>query len=387
MKVATLNLGSATVKLALAETDGVEAEVTRRRTVALDPDPADGAALEDHVLEALEASRIRPGAVDAVGHRVVHGGREFTEPAVVGPEVEEAVGELVQLAPLHSPLALAGIGAARRYFPGRPMVAVFDTAFHAGRPEASRTYALPRRLTEPAGLVRYGFHGIAHAALAESAARAQGTGPGDVSAVTLQLGAGCSACAVRDGRSVETSMGATPLEGLVMPARSGDVGPGALLRMIPEAGGPERLEEVLAGGSGLKGLAGSADVRELLDREREGDGDAELALAVFVRRIVQTTGAYLTLLEGDGGVVFGGGIGSNSAEIRARVADGLRAWDVELDPGLNEGPAEGRISPPGRRPVYAFTTDEERLIARDTAGCLVREPTERTREEGRTCLS
>lgn len=369
MKVATLNLGSATLKLALAETDGEEVEVVRRTTVPLDRarDAAGDDALERRVLTELQRAGLPAGDVDAVGHRVVHGGRRFTGPTPVDPEVEAAIDDLSRLAPRHNPAALAGLRAARDHFRGRPMVAVFDTAFHAGRPAASTAYPLPRRLAEPAGLERYGFHGIAHEALAESLAEEEGADPGAVTAVTLQLGGGCSACAVRDGQSVETSMGATPLEGLPMPARSGDVGPGALLRLVDRAGGADRLEEVLSTEAGLKGLAGSDDVRELLERERGGDEQAELALAVFVRRIVGTVGAYLTLLGGEGAVVFGGGIGSNSAEIRRRVSAGLGAWDVELDAARNHAAGEGRLSRPGSRPVYAFTTDEERLLARGTA--------------------
>lgn len=380
MRVATLNLGSATLKLGLAEADGDDVQVHHRRTLPLG-DEAGPEELESRVLDGLEASGIAAESVDAVGHRVVHGGRRYTEPTPVDPDVEAAIEELSRLAPLHNPAALAGLRAAREHFRGQPMVAVFDTAFHADRPEPSMVYPVPRRVTAPEGLLRYGFHGIAHAALVASVAEEEDQAPDEVTAVTLQLGAGCSACTVRDGRSVETSMGATPLEGLVMPARSGDVGPGALLRMAREARGPEHLEEILSHDSGLRGLGGSDDVRELLARERDGNEDAELALAVFVRRIVQTTGAYLTLLDGDGGIVFGGGIGSNSAEIRRRVAAGLGAWDVDLDPSRNEDPGEGRLSRPGSRPVHAFTTDEERLLARETARVV------RERDVGRTAAS
>lgn len=367
MKVATLNLGSSTVKLSLAEVTDGDVEVTLRHSAVLQSCGGKDEDLAEALRAALEDAGIAPGAVDAVGHRIVHGGTRFVEPARIDAELEEAVEALSRFAPLHNPAALAGVRAARDHFPDRPMVALFDTAFHADRPEASMHYGLPRELADSLGLLRFGFHGIAHAALAEAVAGDEGVDVSEVDAVTLQLGAGCSACAVRGGRSVETSMGATPLEGLVMPGRSGDVGPGALLRLMRMMEDADELEELLSCESGLRGLGGVSDVRILLRREHAGDRDAALALAVFVRRIVQTVGAYLTLLEGDGGVVFGGGIGSNSTEIRSRVAAGLGAWDVELDDARNADPGRGRVSRPGTRPVYAFPADEERILARETA--------------------
>lgn len=370
MRVATLNLGSATLKLSVAEAGEGEADVRLRRTVSLESCGGKEEDLERGVRRALEEAEVDPERIDAVGHRVVHGGTRYTEPALIDRELEAAVEELSRLAPLHNPAALAGIRAAREAFPGRPMVAVFDTAFHADRSGASMRYALPRELSESLGLLRFGFHGIAHASLVESMAEVEGIAPSEVSAVTLQLGAGCSACAVRDGRSVETSMGATPLEGLAMPGRSGDVGPGALLRLMRQLEDVDRLEELLSCESGLTGLAGASDVRILLRREGEGDEEAALALEHFVRRIVQTVGAYLTLLDGAGAIVFGGGIGSNSAPIRSRIARELGAWDVALDEERNEDPGRDRVSRSGSRPVYAFRTDEERILARETARVL-----------------
>lgn len=367
MRVATINLGSATLKIGLADVAGDRVEVRCRRTIPLEGGPGAEPSLEERVHSALQASEVDPEDVDAVGHRVVHGGTRFTDPVVVDAHVEETIHAMSPLAPLHNPAALAGLRAARTYFAARPMVAVFDTGFHADRPPESMVYPLPRRLAGARDLVRYGFHGIAHAALTEDLAEAEDVEPEEVNAVILQLGGGCSACAVRAGRSIETSMGATPLEGLPMPARSGDVGPGALLQVVREVGGADEAEDVLSGASGLRGLAGTADVRELLRREGENDERAALALSLFVRRIVMTTGAYLTLLDGDGAVVFGGGIGSNSSEVRRRVASGLSAWNVELDRELNSDGGHGLLTRPGSRPVYAFDTDEERLIARQTA--------------------
>lgn len=372
MRVLTLNLGSATLKLALAEVRDGEVDVSARRTASLGSCVGKDDDLEAAVLAALEESGIAAGSVDAVAHRIVHGGTRFREPALVDRELEAAVEELARFAPLHNPAALAGIRAARQAVPDRPMVAVFDTAFHAARPAASMRYALPRELADELGLLRFGFHGIAHAALVEALAAAEGVPADEVDAVTLQLGAGCSACAVRAGRSVETSMGATPLEGLAMPARCGDVGPGALLRMMQLVEDAGELEELLSCESGLKGLAGASDVRILLRREAAGDEEAALALELFVRRIVQTVGGYLTLLEGEGALVFGGGIGSGSAEIRARVAGRLAAWSVALDDVRNGEIGRGRISRPGSRPVYAFETDEERILAREAARVVAR---------------
>jgi len=286
------------------------------------------------------------------------------EPARIDAAVERAIDSLGCLAPLHNPLALEGFRVARERFPGRPMVAVFDTAFHANRPSESLRYPLPWEVCDSLDLFRYGFHGIAHASLAEALASAEGVHDGGVTAVTLQLGAGCSACAVEQGRSIETSMGFSPLGGLPMATRSGDLDPGVVLGLLRQGYGVEELEDLLTRGSGLRGMTGASDMRDVLRAEEAGDERAAVAVALFARRVVALVGAYFTLLEGHGALVFGGGIGTHSAEIRARVAAGLRAWNVDLDPDRNSSGAPGRISRDGTRPVYALETDEERLIAR-----------------------
>jgi len=291
-------------------------------------------------------------------------------PCRIDAGVESVIEELADLAPAHNPAALEGIRAAREVYPDLPEVGVFDTTFHAGRGPESYRYALPEDVTAEPGYRRYGFHGIAHASLVESLARARGSEPGRTDAVTLQLGSGCSACAVRNGESVETSMGFTPEEGLVMATRCGDVGPGVIVEMFREGRSADDVEALLNERSGLLGVGGSADMRVLLEREARGDEDAGLAVRMFVHRVVERVGSYWTLLEGRGALVFGGGIGTNSAEIRERVADGLRAWDVRLDPERNRAGEPGRISAEGSRPVYAFRTDEARLIAREAAGVL-----------------
>lgn len=367
MRVAVLNAGSATVKAALFAVEGRGADALGRGSQEL----ARAGTRDEAFRGALRAAGALSGEVDAVGHRVVHGGRAFSAPVRVGAEVERAIEELSPLAPQHNPPALQGIRLASELFPGRPAVAVFDTAFHMGRaPEAVR-YALPWELCESLGLIRYGFHGIAHASLVRSLAEAESRPVAEVTAVTLQLGAGCSACAVRAGRSVETSMGFSPLEGLVMATRPGDVDPSLVIELLERGRTTAQVRELLWQESGLAGLAGDADLRQVLAAEADGGERARVALALFVRRIVMTAGAYLTLLGGRGSLVFGGGIGTHSAEVRRRIAEGLAAWDVTLDPGRNaEADVRGRVSPPGARPVYVFETDEERLIARETRDLL-----------------
>jgi acetate kinase len=365
VRVAVLNAGSGTVKVALVEVGAAATAVCARRVVDLTA----GTCSQSVFAAALDA--VGDGAgVDAVGHRVVHGGRRFTRTVRIDPTVEQAIDALAKLAPLHNPLALEGIRAARDRFPGRPMVAVFDTAFHSRRPPESLRYPLPWETCESLDLFRYGFHGIAHESLVQSLATEERIEAGEVTAVTLQLGAGCSACAVERGRSIETSMGLSPLGGLPMATRSGDLDPAVVLELVRRGHALNEVEEMLTHRSGLKGLAGEADVRSVLRAEARGDERAALAIALFVRRIVALAGAYFTLLGGAGALVFGGGIGTHSTEIRRRVAAGLFAWGVDLDPVRNAGDICGRISRDGTRPVYTFETDEERLIARSVHALL-----------------
>jgi acetate kinase len=365
-RVATLNAGTSTLKVAIVEVDASRSVVRTRRVQDFDPEGDREAGCR----EALGSLGEEAATIDAVGHRLVHGGSEFRDPVRLDASVEARLEALVPLAPLHLPPALDCVRAARRAFPALPQVAVFDTAFHARRSEASRRYALPPEVADALGLWRYGFHGIAHASLVESLAAAEGIEAHAANAVSLQLGAGCSACAVEDGVSIETSMGFTPLEGLVMATRSGDLDPAIVLHLLRHGYAPDEVEVLLTRRSGLLGLAGSADLRVVLAAEAGGDSRAALAVALFVRRIVATVGAYLTLLRGHGAVVFGGGIGSHSAEIRRRVAEGLTAWDVELDAQRNASGEPGRISTPGSRAVWVFRTDEESLIARAAARAL-----------------
>ncbi len=368
MRVLVVNGGTGTVKAAVATVDAETVALVRRTTVpvAMGQEGTAGVGAAAAAFEeALDALGDALTGVDAVGHRVVHGGIALTAPVRIDAAVEKVITRLVPLAPLHNPVALAGIVAARARLPDVPMVAVFDTAFHADRPAVARHYALPTRLVERWDLYRYGFHGIAHASLVHGLAAAERIATADVRAVTLQLGRGCSACAVAGGRSLETSMGFTPLAGLVMPTRAGEVDAGLVLHLQRRGLGVDEVETVLTREAGLLGVGGHADVRVLLELEAAGDARAGLALALFVRSIVMTVGAYFTLLEGRGALVFGGGIGEHSAEVRARVAAGLGAWNVALDPTRNGAATDGAraIAAAGARPVYVIPTDEESLIA------------------------
>lgn len=363
MRIGVLNVGSATAKVAVAEVREGEATVVERFTAEFGGRPDRGGVMQE-ALGRLEA----PGEeFEAFAHRVVHGGTRFSVPVRIDDEVEAALQELSHLAPEHNPAAVEGIRAAREVYPGLPEVAVFDTAFHTGRGASSFRPPLPAGVVEEHGFCRFGFHGIAHASLVERVARATERHPQDVDAVTLQLGGGCSACAVEAGRSVETSMGFTPAGGLVMSTRSGDIDPGIVVALARSGWSTDRIQELLNERSGLLGVGGSGDMRELLELESEGDPDAELAVRMFVRRIVERVGAYWTLLDGKGALVFGGGIGANSPEIRRRVAEGLVTWGVELDPDQNADVEPGRISAEGNRPVYAFRSQEARVIAREAA--------------------
>jgi acetate kinase len=362
-RVVVLNAGTATLKVATFEIRcGVLVETQRAEHAWLEQ--VDGPRVVRDALEEIE----RP--IAAIGHRVVHGGDAFTAPVRIDSGVEEGIVELVALAPLHNARALEVIRGARRLMPEVPSFAVFDTAFHAERPRASLLYALPQETARALKLRRYGFHGIAHASLLGSLAAAEARDVREVTAVTLQLGSGCSACAVRVGRSIETSMGYTPLDGLVMATRCGSIDPAIVLQMLRAGHAVDEIDAQLNRQSGLLALSGCKDMRDILAAEARGDDRARLAIEVFVHRIVLTVGAYFTLLEGRGALVFGGGIGTNSHEIRARVAAGLRAWDVDLDPQLNTRKAPGRISAFGSRAVYVFRTNEEHLIAQELARLL-----------------
>jgi acetate kinase len=270
---------------------------------------------EREIAAALE----RVTAVDAVGHRVVHGGRRFQQAVLVDDAVRQAIRELAELAPLHNPVALAGIVAATGRFPGVPQVAAFDTAFHASLPEAVATYPLPWDWTTRWGLRRFGFHGLSVQYALGRATQILGAPPGRL--VVCHLGAGCSITAVANGRSVDTSMGFTPLEGLMMARRSGSVDPGLLVYLLSHQGvSVSELDHALNEQSGLEGVSGvSADMREVLAAADQGNARARLARDMFVHRVVSTIGAMAATLDGVDALVFTGGIGEHSAPIRDAV--------------------------------------------------------------------
>ncbi|MFG3438446.1 acetate/propionate family kinase [Nonomuraea sp. NPDC047897] len=302
----------------------------------------------------------------AVGHRVVHGGTRFTEAVLVDDEVIAAIEELAPLAPLHNPVNVAGIRVARDAFPGVPQVAVFDTAFHRTLPPAAYTYAVPAEW----GVRRFGFHGTSCAYVSERAAELLGRPAGETNLIVLHLGNGASATAVAGGRSVDTSMGLTPLEGLVMGTRSGDVDP-ALPGYLARVHGLDArsAEEALSRRAGLLALAGSGDMREARRRAADGDARARLALDVYVRRIRKYVGAYYAVLGRVDAVVFTGGVGEHDVATRAEAMAGLDGLGIVLDDGHNEADCAGErvVSAAGSRvAVLVVPTDEEWEIARQT---------------------
>ena len=323
-----------------------------------------------------------PGEVHAVGHRVVHGGESFRAHARIDAGVIREIEDCMDLAPLHNPANLSGIRAARALLgEGVPMVAVFDTAFHSTMPEASWLYALPYQLYRRHRIRRYGFHGTSHAWLAQRYAERAGKPRDAADLITLHLGNGCSACAIRQGRSVATSMGFTPLEGLVMGTRCGDIDPSLVEHIALKEGMSLReMDTLLNKHSGLFGVSGlTSDMRDLLDEEREhGDRRATLAIDLFVRRVKHYVGAYLAELGGAEAVVFSGGIGENSPEVRRRVCHGLGRLGIDLDPAKNAAlapGAEGEVGADGAGVRLAvIPTDEERMIARETVAVLAERP-------------
>ncbi|NUW34293.1 acetate kinase [Nonomuraea sp. SMC257] len=321
------------------------------------------------VLEAFDKAGPELEPV-AVGHRVVHGGTRFREAVLVDDGVIAAIEELAPLAPLHNPVNLAGVRVARDAFPGVPQVAVFDTAFHRTLPPEAYTYAVPREW----GVRRFGFHGTSCAYVSRRAAELLGRTPEETNLIVLHLGNGASATAIEGGRSVDTSMGLSPLEGLVMGTRSGDVDP-ALLGYLKRARGldVEEAERALSREAGLLALAGSGDMREVRRRAAGGDGRARLALEVYTRRIRKYVGAYCALLGRVDAVVFTGGVGEHDAATRAGALAGMDRFGLALDEARNAADASGErfVSADGSATaVLVVPTDEEWEIARQALALL-----------------
>jgi acetate kinase len=315
VRVLTINTGSSSVKLRLL---GDDDETLGEHEADAPSSDVDLSALSDL------------GEADVVAHRIVHGGRR-AEAALVDDALVSELRELTPLAPLHQPKALAAIAAVREARPDLPAVACFDTAFHAALPAAAATYAIPAEWRERYGLRRFGFHGLSHAYAARRAAGLLGL-PVDARLVTCHLGAGASLAAIRDGRSVDTTMGFTPLEGIVMATRSGSVDPGLVLWLVRQGIDPEELHDALERRSGLLALAGTGDMRELLER---GDPHARDALAVYLHRLAGAVAAMAVAAGGLDALVFTGGVGEHAPEVRAGVAERLAILGVAVDPERN----------------------------------------------------
>ncbi|MDB4875786.1 MAG: Acetate kinase [Gemmatimonadetes bacterium] len=402
MHILVLNVGSSSVKFQLIDTDGeavaegrdkrlargqvdriggeatVTLEATGRPPTTTTARIANHAAAAEYIIRWLTSTDsgvpiTTVGEIEAVGHRVVHGGEKFSQSIRIDDDVWRGLEALIDLAPLHNPHNLSGITAARTALgPGVPQVAVFDTAFHHTMPETAFVYAVPYQLYRRYGVRRYGFHGTSHRYIAYRYRQLTGASREATKIITLHLGNGASACAIDGGRSVDTSMGFTPLEGLVMGTRSGDLDP-AIVDFVAAKEGLTfaEVDSMLNKQSGLLGISGlTDDMRELLAEEAEnGDRRARLAIDVFCYRVKKYIGAYLAAMNGADAVVFAGGIGERSPAVRARICAGLDWLGIAVDDARNAAltGAEGRIDAPASRiALWVIPTDEELLIARDT---------------------
>jgi acetate kinase len=361
VRVLVVNAGSSSLKLSVLEDDDVR--------VAENLEAPGGRVDEDAVRAVIE----RGSPIDAAGHRIVHGGSEFVSPVEVDDVVVRRLEALTDLAPLHQPKSLRALDLVCRLLPDVPAVACFDTAFHARIPPAASTYALPSEWRKRWELRRYGFHGLSHAYAAGRAAELTGLPVAELRTVTCHLGAGASLAAVRNGVSVDTTMGFTPLEGLVMATRSGSVDPGLVLWLEEHVGmPPSELATTLENRSGLLGLTGSGDMRAVLEAEAAGDPDAGLAVEVYLHRLRAGVAAMAAAMDGLDVLVFTGGVGERSAPIRARAADGLGFLGVEVDAEANEAAVpDAEIGAPDAR-VRSLVVEarEDLQIARDVRRVL-----------------
>ena len=354
-------IGEANGRLVHTGPDGVQRE---RLEVYPDHAAALGAVAAELAADGLGLDSPR---LTAIGHRVVHGGRRFTAPALVTDEVVAEIRRLIPVAPLHNPANITGIEVARRLRPDLPQVAVFDTAFHTTLPEAAARYAIDRKTADEHRVRRYGFHGTSHRYVSRATARLLGRDPAELNVIVLHLGNGASASAVAGGVCVETSMGLTPLEGLVMGTRSGDADPGLVFHLHRVGGLTiDEIDDLLNRRSGLLGLCGDNDMREVLRRAGEGDEEARLAFDMYVHRLRKYIGAYYAVLGRVDAIAFTAGVGENAAPVREAACANLEALGIEVDPELN--PVRSRearlISPAYARVAVAVVpTDEELEIA------------------------
>jgi len=391
MKVLVINAGSSSVKYHLYEMP--QAEVLATGVVDRIAEPAselrhvahgathtrtvqvkDVAGAMEIVFETLVDSRVgvleQLSEIEAVGHRVVHGGEEFTGSVIIDDKVIASVVKFADLAPLHNPPNLAGILAAQLQLPNAKQVACFDTAFHATIPKVAYMYALPYDLYEKYGIRRYGFHGISHRYVARRAAALMGRGKYDINAITCHLGNGCSITAVKGGKSVDTSMGLTPLEGVPMGTRSGDLDPAILFYLADKGYDAKALKTLCNKQSGLLGLSGiSNDVRRLEEFMERGDARAKLAIDVFCYRVKKYIGAYAAVLDTVDAVVFTGGIGEHAAFLREQICNAVTQIGLKLDYEANKTAIEreAEISAPNSEvKVFVIPTNEQLAIANDT---------------------
>ena len=363
MRVLVVNAGSSTLKLALIDGDD---QTLASREIAAARAVVDRAEVRAALVGEL-------GQADAVGHRIVHGGARFDAPIRVDDQVESALRELTDLAPLHQPKSLAALDAVSAELPALPAVACFDTAFHATMGPAATTYALPESWRAQWPIRRFGFHGLSHAWIAQRVPELLGRDGGELRIVSCHLGAGASLCAIANGRSRDTTMGFTPLEGLVMATRSGSVDPGLLLWLLEHGAlSPATLADALEHESGLLGLAGTADMRAVVERANKADSTARLALDVYVHRLRCGIAAMAAALGGIDVLAFTGGVGERSAVVRALAVDGLGFLGLAIEPSHNETAiADTDISAANAAARTVVVTAREDLeIARQTRSVL-----------------
>jgi acetate kinase len=374
MKILTINVGSSSVRV-----DLFEARDGEPRRLGSHHGGREGQDAAARVRSF--ASDAHCDGVDAVAHRFVHGGARLVRPCIVDDAIEREIESLAQLAPLHNPAALHWLRACREALGDHvPQVAVFDTAFFASLPPVASTYALPRALVERHGLKRYGFHGLAHEGMWRRWRDLREPPTSGARIVTLQLGAGCSIAAIRDGLPLDTSMGYSPIEGLVMATRSGDVDPGLLIHLQrAESLSPEQLETLLNEESGLHGISGAGgDMRDLLASRELGPS---LAVAVYCHRVRKYLAGYLGVLGGADAIVFGGGVGANSHQIRARVLDDMHWAGIVLDHDRNArvSAESSAVHAAGSKIRIHVLPADEAVVLAETASALVPDPTSRSK--------
>jgi acetate kinase len=403
MKVLVINCGSSSLKFKLYDlpaddtaslmAEGLVEEIGREKSkfsyrdnrspekivgdvVAKDHTQA-VAAMKDMLLDAEHGLFKEKIEVDACGHRVVHGRELFSNSALVTPTVRGAIEACIGIAPLHNPPNLAGIAACEKIFPGLPQVAVFDTAFHQTMPPHVYTYGLPKDQLDRNHVRKYGFHGTSHEYVARRCAELMKKDFAKLKIITCHLGNGSSITAVKDGQSYDTSMGLTPLEGLLMGSRTGDMDPAAVLYIMDKDKlSPQEMNTLLNSKSGVRGVSGiSNDMRQVIAKAKEGDARAQLALDMFDYRLLKYIGSYVAAMAGCDAIVFTGGIGENDLAMRARVLEPLRFMGVDIDPERNSSPAkEKAITRDGSRIcAWVIPTNEELMIAQKTKAIVEQE--------------